>query len=80
MEWGDTLATCTHCGVVIVAFKAAGDETRDRTEKLIANEVFKGVGCPGCSTGASPRNLYRILAGPLRVPRPERPEPERGFR
>lgn len=62
MLFGDTLCCCHFCGTVYVATRV---DVADKAELIGAGEIFKGRDCRGCAG-----DTYRILVGPLRVPRP----------
>lgn len=63
MPFGDTLACCTLCGTVVVAAGVA--HLPADYESLGAGESFHGVHCRACGC-----REFRLLIGPLRVPRP----------
>jgi len=67
-KFGDTLCACVDCGAVYVAGAVATEMSRDAAVSLGANRSFRGRTCLGCRKNAH-WSMYRILAGPLRVPR-----------
>jgi ketosteroid isomerase-like protein len=68
-EFGDTLVACVECGVVLVAEKVTTDENLVETAAK-TGRPFVGRVCFVCrlSEGAVSAS-WRLLKGPLRVPR-----------
>lgn len=69
---GDILVACTRCGVVYVAEELLKwDQDDHAIRELPAGGEFLTASCRVCEKS----NSYRVLVGPLHVPRPK---PERG--
>lgn len=70
-KFGDTLVCCTNCGVVFVGHMVATPgASAEALPTLGAGKDFRGRPCAGCRHNAH-WSMYRVLTGPLRVPRPE---------
>lgn len=83
-EFGDTLVACVECGAVFVAEKVTKDEGLVETAAK-TGRPFVGSGCPSCRSlktevtgtpfdsmsnpGRRGESSWRLLKGPLRVPR-----------
>jgi hypothetical protein len=72
--YGDTPCCCTHCGIIFVAemvyMKRPMDSKAKALSELNAGEEFYGRPCAAHKAQVD-YSKYRLLRGPLRVPRPE---------
>lgn len=69
-KYGDTLVCCVNCGVVFAGHVVATGSSAEVLPTLGAGKDFRGKPCPACRQNAH-WSMYRVLTGPLRVPRPE---------